>query len=76
MCYIADTVEDVVAHDGEVAVILLTETPHNPRLVDMSWSTQPRRLATPSAPIKDGVAPDTKVAVILGCGHSPDRKFS
>ena len=39
MCYTADTLEDVVAHDSEVAVILLTETPHNPRLVDMSWST-------------------------------------
>jgi hypothetical protein len=26
MCDIADTVEDVVAHDSKVAVILLTET--------------------------------------------------
>jgi len=28
MCDIADTVEDGVAHDSEVAVILLTETSH------------------------------------------------
>jgi hypothetical protein len=39
MCDIADTVEDGVAHDGEIAVIRLTENPHH-------WFRQVLRLAT------------------------------
>ena len=77
MCDIADTVEDGVAHDSEVAVILLTETPRNPRLVDTSC-----RHTTPASgtvgTIKDGVAPDTKVAVIrlTENSHSACRRLA